>query len=59
MSASLDPKRTVAELKELRTLTGDANGALAEGFIRFAKERAMFVQWADFGWMPFSPTSSR
>jgi hypothetical protein len=28
---------------------------LAEGFIRFAKEQAMFVQWADFGWMPFSP----
>jgi N-carbamoyl-L-amino-acid hydrolase len=24
---SLDPKRTVAELKELRSLTGDANGA--------------------------------
>jgi len=28
---------------------------LAEGFIRFAKEHAMLVQWADFGWMPFSP----
>ena len=28
---------------------------LAEGFIRFANEHAMFVQWADFGWMPFSP----
>ena len=28
---------------------------LAEGFIRFAKEHAMFVQWADFGWMPFAP----
>jgi hypothetical protein len=28
---------------------------LAEAFIRFAKEHAMFVQWADFGWMPFSP----
>jgi hypothetical protein len=28
---------------------------LAEGFIRFAKEHTMFVQWADFGWMPFSP----
>jgi len=28
---------------------------LAEGFIRFAKEHEMFVQWADFGWMPFSP----
>jgi hypothetical protein len=28
---------------------------LAEGFIRYAKEHAMFVQWADFGWMPFLP----
>lgn len=28
---------------------------LAENFIRFAKEHAMFVQWADFGWIPFSP----
>ena len=28
---------------------------LAEGFIRFAKEHAMFLQWADFDWMPFSP----
>lgn len=28
---------------------------LAEGFIRFAKEHSMFVQWADFGWMPFAP----
>ena len=28
---------------------------LAEGFIRFAKDNGMFVQWADFGWMPFSP----
>lgn len=28
---------------------------LAESFIRFANEHAMFVQWADFGWMPFSP----
>ncbi len=27
----------------------------AEGFIRFAGQHAMFVQWADFGWMPFSP----
>ena len=27
MSMSLDPKRTVAELKELRALTGDENGA--------------------------------
>ena len=28
---------------------------LAEDFIRFAGQHAMFVQWADFGWMPFSP----
>ena len=27
MSTSLNPKRTVAELKELRALTGDENGA--------------------------------
>ena len=27
MTTSLNPKRTVAELKELRALTGDANGA--------------------------------
>ncbi|MCX6850614.1 MAG: hypothetical protein NTY98_16965 [Verrucomicrobia bacterium] len=31
---------------------------LAEGFIRFAGQHAMFVQWADFGWMPFSPWDS-
>ena len=29
---SLDPKRTLAELKELRTLTGDANGAQRVAF---------------------------
>src|SRR5437762_5204635 len=27
MKTSLDPKRTVAELKELRAMTGDENGA--------------------------------
>ena len=31
---SLDPKRTVAELKELRTLTGDENGAQRVAFTR-------------------------
>ena len=28
---------------------------LAEEFIHFAKDNGMFVQWADFGWIPFSP----
>jgi hydantoinase/carbamoylase family amidase len=32
MSTSLDPKRTVAELKELRALTGDENGAQRVAF---------------------------
>src|SRR5262245_12541584 len=32
MSALLNPKRTVAELKELRTLTGDENGAQRVAF---------------------------
>src|SRR5208282_442306 len=32
MSTSLNPKRTVAELKELRTLTGDENGAQRVAF---------------------------
>ena len=32
MSHSLDPKRTVAELKELRALTGDENGAQRVAF---------------------------
>ena len=27
MSASIDPRRTIAELKELRALTADENGA--------------------------------
>src|SRR3954468_9750506 len=31
-NASLDPKRTVAELKELRSLTGDADGAQRVAF---------------------------
>jgi len=29
--------------------------ALAEGYIRFAKENDMFVQWADFQWGEFAP----
>ena len=32
MTAILDPKRTVAELKELRALTGDDNGAQRVAF---------------------------
>jgi N-carbamoyl-L-amino-acid hydrolase len=34
MCASLNPKRTVAELKELRALTGDANGAQRVAFTK-------------------------
>jgi hydantoinase/carbamoylase family amidase len=34
MNASLDPKRTVAELKELRRLTSDDNGAQRVAFTR-------------------------
>jgi len=38
---SLDPKRTIAELKELRTLTGDENGAQRVAFTPiWAKTRA-------------------
>lgn len=41
MSAVLDPKRTVAELKELRELTGDENGAQRVAFTpTWAKARA-------------------
>src|SRR5437762_12110906 len=32
MAAMLDPKRTIAELKELRSLTGDENGAQRVAF---------------------------
>src|SRR3954466_3583125 len=32
MTTALDPKRTVAELKELRALTGDENGAQRVAF---------------------------
>jgi hydantoinase/carbamoylase family amidase len=34
MSAALNPKRTVAELKELRSFTGDENGAQRVAFTR-------------------------
>jgi hydantoinase/carbamoylase family amidase len=34
MNAPLDPKRTVAELKELRSLTSDANGAQRVAFTK-------------------------
>ncbi|HZQ48134.1 MAG TPA: M20/M25/M40 family metallo-hydrolase, partial [Verrucomicrobiae bacterium] len=34
MGSSLNPKRTIAELKELRSLTGDENGAQRVAFTR-------------------------
>src|ERR1700680_4532521 len=38
---SLNPKRTIAELKELRDLTGDANGAQRVAFTQtWARARA-------------------
>src|SRR5437868_15352700 len=41
MKTILDPKRTVAELKELRLLTGDENGAQRVAFTEtWAKARA-------------------
>jgi len=41
MTTALDPKRTVAELKELRELTGDENGAQRVAFTdTWAKARA-------------------
>jgi hydantoinase/carbamoylase family amidase len=41
MNAALDPKRTVADLKELRALTSDANGAQRVAFTdTWAKARA-------------------
>ncbi|MBX7247196.1 MAG: Zn-dependent hydrolase [Candidatus Sumerlaeaceae bacterium] len=43
MKTTLDPKRTVAELKELRSLTGDDNGAQRIAFTpTWAKARAWF-----------------
>src|SRR5688572_15531330 len=45
MSESLDPKRTVAELKELRALTGDENGAQRVAFTEtWAKARTWLQQ---------------
>ena len=32
---------------------------IAEGYIRFAKDHDMFVQWADFQWGPFAPWDKR
>src|SRR5436189_5180840 len=41
MMSHLDPKRTIAELKELRELTGDENGAQRVAFTEtWAKARA-------------------
>src|ERR1017187_8464971 len=42
MSTSLNPKRTVAELKELRSLTGDENGAQR---VAFTKTRLAAREW--------------
>lgn len=43
--STLDPKRTVAELKELRSLTGDADGAQRVAFTdTWAKARAWLKQ---------------
>lgn len=45
MNPLLNPKRTVAELKELRTLTGDENGAQRVAFTpMWAKTRAWLKQ---------------
>lgn len=45
MSNLLNPKRTVAELKELRTLTGDENGAQRIAFTKtWLKARAWFKE---------------
>jgi len=43
MTSALDPKRTVAELKDLRSLTGDENGAQRVAFTpTWAKARQWF-----------------
>jgi len=48
MSTPLDPQRTIAELKELRALTGDANGAQRVAFTpAWAKARAWLRQKLD------------
>src|SRR5206468_5680090 len=45
MAAMLDPKRTIAELKELRSLTGDENGAQRVAFTStWAKARKWLRQ---------------
>src|SRR5437764_11033490 len=45
MKSILDPKRTVADLKELRTLTGDENGAQRVAFTEtWAKARKWLRQ---------------
>ena len=45
MTASLNPKRTVAELKELRQLTGDENGAQRVAFTpMWVKTRAWLLE---------------
>jgi hydantoinase/carbamoylase family amidase len=52
MTTALDPKRTVAELKELRELTGDENGAQRVAFTEtWAKARA----WLRKKIEPFCP----
>src|SRR5216683_951315 len=44
MSTALDPKRMVAELKELRSLTSDANGAQRVAFTRKWVETRAWLQ---------------
>ena len=45
MNSSLNPKRTVAELKELRALTGDENGAQRVAFTpMWVKTRKWFQE---------------
>ena len=45
MNAALNPKRTVAELKELRALTGDADGAQRVAFTpMWVKTRAWLLE---------------
>jgi hydantoinase/carbamoylase family amidase len=52
MTTALDPKRTVAELKELRKLTGDENGAQRVAFTEtWAKARAFLRKKLE----PFCP----
>ena len=48
MSIAVDPQRTIAELKELRALTGDENGAQRVAFTdTWAKARTWFRQRLD------------